>query len=71
MKRYTSGYSRILIILIILFIVEITVLFFQFKDPGTIDLQLMVGITGLTLMLIGYYIARFRGRDWKGGRDYQ
>lgn len=71
MKRLFSGSSRIVLILVVLFIIELAVLFFQFRDASTVNLQLMMGITGLTLILIGYFVSRFRGRDWKGDRDYQ
>lgn len=71
MKRLFSDSSRIVLILVVLFIIELAVLFFQFRDASTVNLQLMMGITGLTLILIGYFVSRFRGRDWKGDRDYQ
>ena len=71
MKRLFSDSSRIVLILVILFIIELVVLFFQFRDACTVNLQFMMGITGLTLILIGYFVSRFRGRDWKGNRDYQ
>lgn len=71
MKRLFSGSSRIVFALILLFIIELAVLFFQFREASTVNLQLMMGITGLTLILLGYFISRFRGRDWKGDRDYQ
>ena len=71
MKRLFSGSSRIVLILVVLFIIELAVLFFQFRDASTVNLQLMMGITCLTLILIGYFVSRFRGRDWKGDRDYQ
>ncbi len=71
MKRLFSGSSRIVFVLILLFIIELAVLFFQFREASTVNLQLMMGITGLTLILLGYFISRFRGRDWKGDRDYQ
>lgn len=71
MKRFFSGSTRIVSILVILFILEMVILFSQFKDASTVNLQLMVGVTGLTLILLGYFVSRFRGRDWKGDRDYQ
>ncbi|HRG24803.1 MAG TPA: hypothetical protein PLL23_10435 [Chitinophagaceae bacterium] len=71
MKRLFSDSSRIVLILVVLFIIELVVLFFQFRDASTVNLQFMMGITGLTLILIGYFVSRFRGRDWKGNRDYQ
>lgn len=70
MKRLTPGYSRIIVILFILFVAEIAVLFKQYKEANTSNLQVMVGITGLTLILIGYFFTRFRGKNWKGDRDY-
>lgn len=71
MKRLFSGSTRIVSILVMLFIIELTVLLLQFRDVSTVNLQLMVGVTGLTLILLGYFVSRFRGRDWKGDRDYQ
>jgi hypothetical protein len=71
MKRLFSGSTRMVFILVMLFIVELAVLFFQFREASTVNLQLMMGITGLTLILLGYFVSRFRGRDWKSGRDYQ
>lgn len=71
MKRLFSGTTRIVSILVMLFIIELAVLLFQFRDASTVNLQVMVGITGLTLILLGYFVSRFRGRDWKGDRDYQ
>lgn len=71
MKRLFSGSTRIVSILVMLFIIELAVLLFQFRDASTVNLQLMVGVTGLTLILLGYFVSRFRGRDWKGDRDYQ
>lgn len=71
MKRLFSGSSRIVLILVVMFIIELAVLLFQFREASTVNLQLLMGITGLTLILIGYFVSRFRGRDWKGDRDYQ
>ncbi len=71
MKRLFSGSSRIVLILVVMFIIELAFLLFQFREASTVNLQLLMGITGLTLILIGYFVSRFRGRDWKGDRDYQ
>jgi hypothetical protein len=71
MKRLFTGSTRIVSILVMLFIIELAILLLQFRDTSTVNLQLMVGITGLTLILLGYFVSRFRGRDWKGDRDYQ
>ena len=71
MKRLFSGSSRIVLILVVMFIIELAVLLFQFREASTVNLQLLMGITGLTLILIGYFVSRFRGRVWKGDRDYQ
>lgn len=71
MKKSTPGYPRILVLLLVLFVAELALLFLQYKEASTVYLQLMMGLIGLTVILIGYFLARFRGRDWKGDRDYQ
>lgn len=57
-------------VLFILLVTELIFLFVRKSGKPLIDTQVLLGIVGVTFIVMFYFFIRFILYNWKAGRDY-
>ncbi|MBE2230282.1 MAG: hypothetical protein IAE96_06555 [Chitinophagaceae bacterium] len=70
MKKNSENYPRMVQVLFILLVTELIFLFVRKGGKPLIDTQVLLGIVGVTFIVMFYFFIRFIIDNWKAGRDY-
>lgn len=69
-KKNSENYPRMVQVLFVLLVTELIFLFVRKGGKPLIDTQVLLGIVGVTFIVMFYFFIRFIIDNWKAGRDY-